>query len=130
MVLKKRFSSRRILIVYLIVAIFLLPTVKAWAMFMPSHESASLKGADLKQVQTFLEAKIVRQRLSDLGLPQEEIEPRMSRLSEADLHQLASQIDSLYPGGDGLGVVAGLLVIAILVVVLLQVTGHKVIITK
>jgi hypothetical protein len=40
-------------------------------------------------------------------------------------------MDSLQPGGDsGLGLIIALLVIAILVVVLLQVSGHRVIVTR
>jgi hypothetical protein len=47
------------------------------------------------------------------------------------MHNLALQIDEIKAGGDsGLGIVIALLVIAILVVLLIQLTGHKVVITK
>jgi len=54
---------------------------------------------------------------------------RLERLNDQQLHQLAQNIDNVKVAGDsGLGIVIGLLVIAILVVLLLQLTGHKVIV--
>lgn len=88
------------------------------------------RGADIRKIQGFLERKLVRQRLSDWGLSAQEVDARLSRLSEGQIHEIASQIDRLIPGGDALGVIVLLLVIAILVVLLLQLTGHRVIITK
>jgi hypothetical protein len=75
------------------------------------------RGADLQRVQTVLESKMIQQRLEELGLTPEEINARLSQLSDAQLHQLATQLDSLMPGGDGgLGIIIALLVIAVLVV--------------
>lgn len=75
------------------------------------------RGADLQRVQTVLESKMIQQRLEELGLTPEEINTRLSQLSDAQLHQLATQLDSLMPGGDGgLGIIIALLVIAVLAV--------------
>jgi hypothetical protein len=68
--------------------------------------------------------------LSDFGLTPAEIRSRLDQLSDQQVHEVATQLDALHPGGDALGTVVVLLVIAILVVVLLQLTGHKIIITK
>lgn len=84
----------------------------------------------LGQIQTFLESKVIHQRLLDLGLTEGEIMDRLGQLTDEQIHQVVAQLDALAPGGDGLGAVVFLLVIVILVVVLLQFTGHKVIITK
>jgi len=85
---------------------------------------------DLQKVQSVLESKVVRQRLEDFGLTPEEINAILARLSDDQLHQLATQIDALIPGGDGLGIVIALLVIAILVVILVYLFGHRITITK
>jgi hypothetical protein len=78
-----------------------------------------------------LESRLVSQRLSDLGFSQGEISSRLNQLSDEQIHYFASHLESLQTGGDaGLGIIIALLVIAILVVVLLQLSGHKVIITK
>ena len=120
----------RFLVAYLVAAIFLIPVAESWAMFLPSEQTASLAPNEMSRIQAILESKQVAQRLRDLGLTAEEVSTRLSRLPETERHALATQIDTLYAGGDGFSSLAGLLVVAILVVVLLQITGHKVIITK
>jgi hypothetical protein len=89
------------------------------------HERA----LDLGKVQKVLETRMVRERLGELGFTPDEVRARLGRLSDRQLHELAMGLDELRPGGDALGVVVALLVIAILVVILLQLTDHRVIIT-
>ena len=85
---------------------------------------------DLQKIQTVLESKIVRQRLEDFGLTPEEINTRLAKLSDDQLHQLATKVDALIPAGDGLGIVIALLVIAILAIILIYLLNHRIIITK
>jgi len=92
--------------------------------------SGSHRMADLQKIQTVLESKIVRQRLEDFGLSQEEINARLAGLSDAQLHQFATDIDAIIPAGDGLGIIVVLLVIAILAVILVYLLNHRIIITK
>ena len=99
--------------------------------FAPSQNLSAQRTLEIKKIQYLLENKVVRQRLQDLGLSESEITTRLAQLSDQEVHQLSTHIDSFIPGGDsGLGIVIALLVIAILVVVLLHLTGHRVIITK
>jgi len=114
----------------LAVAVFLIPVAKSWAMFLPSQQMTSIAPNKLDRLQALLESKLLTQRLSDLGLTAEEVSSRLSRLPDSERHALATQIDTLYAGGEGFSSLIGLLVVAILAVVLLQMTGHKVIITK
>jgi hypothetical protein len=107
------------------------------AMLAPPTAAAAEPGtgfdraADLHKVQSVLEAKVVRQRLTDYGLSPDEINARLNQLSDAQLHQLASQIDAMIPAGDaGFGIVIALLVIAILAVILVYLLGHRIVITK
>ncbi len=89
------------------------------------------RAVDLQTVQSALETKVVSQRLADYGLNQEEISARVNRLSDAQLHQLATQIDAMMPAGDaGFGIVIALLVIAILAVILIYLLDHRIVITK
>lgn len=84
---------------------------------------------DIDTIQKVIESKLIRERLEKLGYRGDEIQSRLERLSDQQLHQLAQNLDDLKVAGDsGLGIVIGLLVIAILVVFLLQLTGHKVIV--
>jgi hypothetical protein len=75
-----------------------------------------------------LESKVVSQRLSELGLSVDEVKSRLDRLSDQELHSFATTIDNLYPGGDAVSAVIGLLIIAILVMILLHMTGRKIVI--
>lgn len=119
---------------YLIAAILIIAVVpQADAAFSPSGiiplENMD-READLAKIQKVIENKIIRERLEALGFSQENIQQRLSGLSDQQAHQLVQELDNLRVGsGDGFGVVIALLVIAILVVLLLQLTGHKVIVT-
>lgn len=117
---------------YLVVAMFAIGiTPRVEAGLAPSQIIAVAhddRQADLEKIQKLLETKMIRDRLQQYGLTQDEINSRIAQLSDQQLHNFALQIDDLKVGGDGLGVVIALLVIAILVVVLLYLTGHRVIV--
>lgn len=106
------------------------------AMLVPALPAAaesssdSHRMADLQKIQTVLESKVVRQRLEDFGLSQEEINARLAALSDDQLHQFATDVDAIIPAGDGLGIVVVLLVIAILAVILVYLLNHRIVITK
>jgi len=120
---------------YLVVAMFIIgiaPRVDAG--FSPSEIialSQTDRAADLAKIQKVLELKAVGERLTQLGLAQEEIKNRLDQLSDQQIHQAALQLDDLKVGqGDPLGIIIALLVIAILIVILLKLTGRRVFITK
>ena len=118
---------------YLVMAMFILSIVpNAEAGFAPSEIIALAqtdRTADLERIQQVLESKAVSQRLAQLGLTRDEIQNRMAQLSDHQVHQIALQLDDLKVGkGDALGIVIALLVIAILIVILINLTGHKVVI--
>jgi len=95
---------------------------QGWAMLAPANLMSAVSGKsasrdeDLKTIQSTLESRIVRQRLSEFKLTPEQVNQRMSQLTDAQVHQVAMQIRTINPGGDaGLGIIVGLLVIGILV---------------
>ena len=84
---------------------------------------------ELEKIQNFLETKAVSKMLGQFGYSQEEVQNRLTQLSDQQIHQIATKLDDLKIGGDGVGVLIAVLVIVILVIVILQLTGHKVIVT-
>ena len=114
---------------YLAFAFFLIASIpqNSWAYLVDSQVLNYSREADINKIQRVLESKMVSQRLSELGLSMDEINSKLQQLSDADIHQFASQLDSLMPGGI-LEFIIGVLVIVILVLVILQITGHKVIV--
>ena len=118
----------KMLSMYLVFAIILLTIpAQGWAMFIPTAESVSTRQADMTTIQKTLESTVVKQRLMDYGLSSEEAMVQISRLSDEQTHQLAANMDSVQAGADGLGAVAFVLVVAIIVVLILELTGHHVV---
>lgn len=104
---------------------------KANASFAPSVAigiSTVDRASDLNKIQSVIEQKMVRDRLEKYGLTKDEINSRLDKMDDDQIHNLALNLDQIRVGGDGIGLIIGLLIIAILVVVLIQLTGHKVII--
>jgi hypothetical protein len=119
---------------YLVVAMFIIGIApKVDAGFSPSEIINLTKGeraADLQKIQKALEMKAVSERLSQFGLTQDEIQQRFAQLSDQQVHQIALQLDDLKIGqSDAIGFIIALLVIAILVIVILKLTGHRVIVS-
>lgn len=118
---------------YLVVAMFLIGSVpRGHAGFAPSEIiglSPADRTTDLQKVKSFLERKVVGERLREFGFSTSEVQKRLNDLNDQQIHQLALKIDELKVGGDsGLGIVIALLVIAILVVLFLQLTGHRIVV--
>ncbi len=108
---------------------------QADAMFVPAaphqDESASPsvsagRAADMAKIQAALESRIVQQKLMDYGLSPEETMARVDKLSDEQIHQLATHTDSIQAGGDAVDVLVGLIIIALLVVVLIYLLQGRV----
>lgn len=128
-----RLSFFKVISCYLVVAMFVLGvTPRVFAGLAPSEVvnlSPSDRVADLQKIQKTLEMKMINQRLAEFGLTPDEIQTRMSQLSDQQVHQFALQLDQVKVAGDsGLGIIIGLLVIAILVVILIYLLGHRVVV--
>lgn len=117
---------------YLVFAMFTIALVPhADGAFSPSEAIAfneTQRSMDLDKIRLFLEAKVVRQRLRDFGYSSEEVTEKLSLLSDEQLHNYAQHLDTLRVGGNGLGAVIAALLIVILILVILHLTGHKVIV--
>lgn len=117
-------------IMYLAVAVFtigVLPKTSFAYVALPENTS-ELRLQDMDKVQRVLESKLVSGKLESMGLGASEVMDKVEALSDSELHSFASQMVSLEPGGDIIGVVIGLLVIGVLVLVIMNLTGHKVVI--
>ena len=81
--------------------------------------SGSDRAQDLQSVQRVLENKLVQQRLADIGLTPEEVNAKLDRLSDAQLHQMAAQLDALMPGGQMSLLLTLLLVLVIILLIVI-----------
>jgi hypothetical protein len=106
-------------------------TPRVDAAFSPSEGLALLQSephSDLQKIQKVLESKMIRERLKALGFTQDEIQTRVSELNEKQIHQLTLKLDEMNVGGDGAEIVIIALLIGTLVVLIIYLSGHRVII--
>jgi hypothetical protein len=119
---------------YLVVAMFIIGiTPRVYAGFSPSEAISLLpsdRSSDLDKIRKVLELKMVRERLKEFGFAPDEIEKRLTQLSDEQLHQLALQLDEVKVGGDGWVVLGIIIVLAAIAVLVIYLTGHRVVIDK
>jgi hypothetical protein len=102
----------------------------AEAGLIASHLSeAEARSENLAKVQSFLENKIVVQKLVDYGVSPEEAKAKVEAMSAQDLHRLASLTDRAAAGtDDGLGILIGLAILVILIIVILKLMNKEVVV--
>lgn len=87
------------------------------------------RNVDMTKVQSFLEQKIVLQKLSDYGVSADEAMEKVRAMSDQDVHRLAALTDRAAEGTDsGLGFLIGLAVLVLLIVLILKLTNKEVIV--
>lgn len=99
-----------------------LPCQYALAALVSTDAVADGAGARGRLVQ-YLDREDVRAALTAQGLDPEEARARVASLTDAEVRQLVGQLDQLPAGGNGLGVVIGMLVIVVIVLLILKYTG-------
>ncbi len=117
---------------YMVMAMVLIGiTPRVDAAFSPSEDltlSQSDRHTDFQKIQKALEVKMVGERLKALGFTREEIQARLNHLNDQQVHQMAQKLDDLNVGGNGGEVVIAILLIAILVVLIIYLSGHRVVV--
>lgn len=92
-------------------------------------EAAGSRVEDMAKVQSFLENKIVVQKLIDYGVSPAEAMEKVKAMSAQDLHRLASLTDRAAAGTDSaLGFLIGLAILVILVIVIMKLLNKEVIV--
>ena len=94
-----------------------------------SHGGAGdLRAGEIAKVQTFLEQKVVMQKLVDYGVSPEEAMAKIRSMSDSDLHRLASLTDRVAAGADAVGWLIGVAILVILVLVILMLMNKRVVV--
>jgi hypothetical protein len=98
-------------------------------MLVPTRTSEA-RATDQAKVQATLESSVIKQRLLDFGLTPDETLRRLNSLSDQQIHQLAANVDAVQAGGSVLGDVIVILLIVVLVIAILELTGHHVVMKR
>ena len=90
---------------------------------------AEARSEDLAKVQSFLENKIVVQKLIDYGVSPDEAKAKVEAMSAQELHQLASLTDRAAAGTDsGIGILIGLAILVILIIVIFKLMNKEIVV--
>jgi hypothetical protein len=94
-----------------------------------SIEDAGSRVEDMAKVQSFLENKVVVQKLVDYGVSPAEAMAKVKAMSAQDLHRLASLTDRAAAGADsGIGLLIGLAILVILVIVIFKLMNKEIVV--
>jgi hypothetical protein len=95
-----------------------------------SVPDAGSRVEDMAKVQSFLENKVVVQKLIDYGVSPAEAMAKVKDMSAQDLHRLASLTDRAAVGADGgvLWFLISVAILVILVIVILKLMNKEVIV--
>jgi len=84
---------------------------------------------DLAKVQSFLENKVVVQKLVDYGVSPAEAMAKVKAMGAQDLHRLASLTDRAAAGTDsGIGILIGLAILVILIIVIFKLLNKEIVV--
>ena len=94
-----------------------------------SIEDAGSRVEDMAKVQSFLENKVVVQKLVDYGVSPAEAMAKVKAMSAQDLHRLASLTDRAAAGtSDALGFLIGLAILVILIIIIFKLMNKEVVV--
>jgi len=130
--MKRKFWTKYLLW-YLIGAMFVIGiTPRAFAGFSPSEPTSLAvdRSSDLEKIRNVLEIKMVREKLKEFGFTTHEIEKKLSELSDDQIHQIALQLDDVKVGGNGWVVLGILIVLAAIAVIVIYLSGHRVVLDR
>jgi hypothetical protein len=94
-----------------------------------SAEGAGSRAGDMAKVQSFLENKVVVQKLVDYGVSPAEAVAKVREMSAQDLHRLASLTDRAAAGTDSaVGILISLAVLVILIIVIMKLMNKEIVV--
>ena len=94
----------------------------------PDLQESSTRAGDIDKIQLALENEIVQAKLRAYGLTQEEIQSKFQEMTDSQISLLAQASDDVLAGGDGLGIVIGILVVVLLVIVIIKLMNKSIVI--
>jgi hypothetical protein len=93
---------------------------------LPPARAGAAEG-DLQAVRVLLEQKVARERLAALGLSPDEVRGLLDRLTPEERSELAARAEELGTGGDVVGIIAVAIILTMVVILVLELMGRRVI---
>ena len=95
----------------------------AQAGMLPTDTALKQTSSARERIVSALERRDVRTQLEALGVNPADVNARVAALSDDEAAQLATRIDQLPAGGDGVGAVVGALVLIFIVLLITDILG-------
>ena len=95
----------------------------AQAGMLPTDTALKQTSSARERIASALERRDVRTQLEALGVNPADVSARVAALSDDEAAQLATRIDQLPAGGDGVGAVVGALVLIFIVLLITDILG-------
>jgi len=95
----------------------------AQAGMLPTDTALKQTNSARERIASALERRDVRTQLEALGVNPADVSARVAALSDDEAAQLATRIDQLPAGGDGVGAVVGALVLIFIVLLITDILG-------
>lgn len=127
--LKKFFSSIiSLTLIFSVLTLTSLPqNADAYIIENSAYNSSSID-SERADIQRLIETKKVTAHLAELGYEATDISEKVALLSDAEIHTMSQNLNNINDGQGVLGVLIGLGVLAIIVLVILHMTGHKIVV--
>jgi hypothetical protein len=95
----------------------------AQAGMLPTDTALKQSSSARERIASALERRDVRTQLEALGVNPADVSARVAALSDDEAAQLATRIDQLPAGGDGVGALVGALVLIFIVLLITDILG-------
>ncbi|MGH7322273.1 MAG: PA2779 family protein [Candidatus Rokuibacteriota bacterium] len=128
MMVRDRLLSYRWLVYGIVVwgmAVASVPQVADAAPLPPARAGSG--DTDLDTLRHLLERRIVRDRLAAVGVSPADAEAALQRLSPEERSELATRAQELEAGGNGVAFLAVAIIIGLVVILILELLGRRVI---
>ncbi len=98
------------------------------SMGSPEFQASETRGDEIKKIQLALENELVQAKLKAYGLTAEEIQNKIQDMTDNQISLLAQASDNVLAGGDGLGLLIGVLVVVLLIIVIVKLLNRSIVI--
>lgn len=110
-------KQKKVYVIMLVLALWVgcIPS-PSFALPVGSYEQGGGCIKDREIIDTFLAQGLVSERLAEMGLSKTEIEARLDKLSEAQIHTLAMRLERIKSGGSGAAVAIAIVILLVAMV--------------
>lgn len=115
-------------LVLLFSGVLSLPATAIAGFISPNSAVVTVSAADMSSIREDLENSLLFERLAEVGLTAEEIEIRLRDMTAEERRSVLTDLDTIQAGGDGVGTLVSLAVLALLVILILKLLDKEIVI--